>query len=151
MQVLTIGSSLLSVCLSVCLCVYLSIYSPSLGLGRFFSLLIFYTVSRTPWTGDHPVARPLPAHMTTQTQNKRTHTSMPWMGFEPLFPAFERAKRVHASHSRPLRSAVRCYLSVWLSVCLSVCLSFYLSIYLSIYSPSLGLGRFFSLLIFLHS
>jgi hypothetical protein len=37
---------------------YLSIYSPLLGLGRFFSFLIFHTVGRTPWTGDQPVARP---------------------------------------------------------------------------------------------
>jgi hypothetical protein len=33
-----------------------------LGLGRFFSFLIPYTVGRTPWTGDQPVARPLPTH-----------------------------------------------------------------------------------------
>jgi hypothetical protein len=35
--------------------------------------LSFYTVGRTPWTGDQPVARPLPKHRTTQTQNKRIH------------------------------------------------------------------------------
>jgi hypothetical protein len=29
-----------------------------LGLGLFFSSLIWYTVGRTPWTGDQPVARP---------------------------------------------------------------------------------------------
>jgi hypothetical protein len=34
----------------------------------------FFTVGRTPWTGDQPVTRPLPAHRTTQTQNKRIHT-----------------------------------------------------------------------------
>jgi hypothetical protein len=67
-----------------------------LGLGRFFSFLIFYTVGRTPWTGDQPVARPLPAHRTTQTQNKRTQTSMHRVGFEPTIPVFERAKIVHA-------------------------------------------------------
>jgi hypothetical protein len=27
-----------------------------------------------PWTEDQPVARPLPTHRTTQTQNKHTHT-----------------------------------------------------------------------------
>jgi hypothetical protein len=37
------------------------LYSP-LELGRFFSFLILYTVSRTPRTGDQPVARPLPTH-----------------------------------------------------------------------------------------
>jgi hypothetical protein len=29
-------------------------------------------------------------------QNKRTQTSMPWMGFEPMNPAFERAKTIQA-------------------------------------------------------
>jgi hypothetical protein len=52
-------------------------------LGRCFSLLIIYTVGRTPWTGEQPVARPLPTHRTTQTQNKLTQTSMPWVGFYP--------------------------------------------------------------------
>jgi hypothetical protein len=45
--------------------------------------------------GDQSVARPLPAHMTTQTQNNRTKTSMPQVGFEPTIPVFERAKTVH--------------------------------------------------------
>jgi hypothetical protein len=31
----------------------------------------------------------------TQTQNKCRQTSMPWVGFEPMIPAFERAKAVH--------------------------------------------------------
>jgi hypothetical protein len=35
--------------------------------GHFFSFLILYTVGRTTWTGDQPVARPLPTHRTTQT------------------------------------------------------------------------------------
>jgi hypothetical protein len=30
--------------------IYLWLYSPLLGLGRFFSFLILYTVGRTPWT-----------------------------------------------------------------------------------------------------
>jgi hypothetical protein len=46
----------------------LSVYSPLLGLGRFFSFLIFYTVGRVPWTGDQPIARPLPAYRTSQTE-----------------------------------------------------------------------------------
>jgi hypothetical protein len=54
------------------------------------------THGRTPWTGNQPVARPLPTHRTTQTQNKRTQTSMPRVGFEPTTPAFERAKTVLA-------------------------------------------------------
>jgi hypothetical protein len=31
---------------------------------------LFCTDGRTPWTGDQPVARPLPTHKTTRTQNK---------------------------------------------------------------------------------
>jgi hypothetical protein len=66
--------------LLVVICIWL--YSPLLDLGRFFSFLTIYTVGRTPWTGDQPVARPLPTHRTTQTQNKHTQTAMPSVGFE---------------------------------------------------------------------
>jgi hypothetical protein len=68
----------------------LSIYGCTvlfLDLGPFFSFLILYTVDRTPWMGDQPVARPLPTQRTTQTHNKRTQTSMPWVDFEPTTPA----------------------------------------------------------------
>jgi hypothetical protein len=61
-----------------------------------FSFLILCTVGWTPWTGDQPAAWPLPTHRTTQTQKKRTQTSMPQVGFELTIPAFERAKTVHA-------------------------------------------------------
>jgi hypothetical protein len=82
---------------SILLFLLLWLYSPLLGLGPFFSFLILYTAGRTPWTGDQSVARSLPTHRTTQTQNKHTiQTSMPWVGFEPMIPAFERAKTVHA-------------------------------------------------------
>jgi hypothetical protein len=67
-----------------------------LDLGRFFNFLILYTVGRTPWTGDQPIARPLPTYRTTQTQNKRKQTFMPWVGLEPTIPAFGRTKTVHA-------------------------------------------------------
>jgi hypothetical protein len=73
---------------------YLWFYSPLLGLGRFFSFLIFFTVGRTPWTGDQLFARLLPAHGIAQTQNKRIQTSMPQVGFEPTIPVYERAKTV---------------------------------------------------------
>jgi hypothetical protein len=33
---------------------------PLFGSGRFFSFVNPYTVGRAPWTGDQPVARPLP-------------------------------------------------------------------------------------------
>jgi hypothetical protein len=74
-----------------CLC----LYSPC-GRRLLLQFLSAYTVGRTPWTGDQPVARPLPTHRTTQTQNKCTHTSMSRVGFEPRFPVFERLKTVHA-------------------------------------------------------
>jgi hypothetical protein len=57
---------------------------------------LFYAVGSTPWTGDQPVARPQATQRTTQTQNKYTQTSMPWVGLESTIPAFERAKTVHA-------------------------------------------------------
>jgi hypothetical protein len=56
---------------------------------------LLYTVGRTPWMSDQPIARPLPAHRSAQTHNKRTQTSMPKVGFEPTIPLFER-KTVHA-------------------------------------------------------
>jgi hypothetical protein len=46
--------------------IYLWLYSPFLDLHRFFSFLILYTASRTPWVGDQPVARPLPTHSTNR-------------------------------------------------------------------------------------
>jgi hypothetical protein len=90
-------AQVVSIYLSIYLSICLWLYNPLLGLGRFFSFLIFYTVGRTPWTGDQPVARPLPAQRTAQTENKRTQTSMPKVGFEPTIPVFEREKIVHAS------------------------------------------------------
>jgi hypothetical protein len=72
--------------------IYLWLYSPC-GPWPIFQSLNLYS---TPWTGDQPVARPLPTHRTTQTENKRTQTSMPRVGFEPTIPVFQRAKMVHA-------------------------------------------------------
>jgi hypothetical protein len=75
---------------------HLWLYSPC-GHWPLFQFLNLYAVGRTPWTGDQPVARPLPTHRTAQTQNKRTQPSMPRLGFEPTIPAFEWAKTVHTS------------------------------------------------------
>jgi hypothetical protein len=69
---------------------------PFVGPWPLFQFLNLYTVSRNPWTGDQPVARPLPTHRSTQTQNKRTQTSMPRMGYEPTTPVLERTKTVDA-------------------------------------------------------
>jgi hypothetical protein len=77
----------------------LSIYGSTVlfwTLATFSVSWSFYTVSRTPSTGDQPVARPLPAHRSAQTQNKCTQTSMPQVGFDPTIPVFERAKTDHA-------------------------------------------------------
>jgi hypothetical protein len=46
-----------------------------LGPGLcFFQFHEHFTDGRTPWTSDQFVARPLPKHRTTQTQNKHIHT-----------------------------------------------------------------------------
>jgi hypothetical protein len=66
------------------------------GPWPFFQFLNIYTVGRTTWTGDQPVARSLPTHRTTQTQNKRTQTSMPRVRIEPTIPVFQRTKTFHA-------------------------------------------------------
>jgi hypothetical protein len=64
-------------------------------LAAFFSFLILYTVGRTPWKGDQPIARSLPTHRTTQTEY--THTDIHVLvGFKPTIPGFEQAKTVHA-------------------------------------------------------
>jgi hypothetical protein len=57
---------------------------------------LFYIHCRIPWTEDQPVARTLPTHGTTQTQNKCTQISMPRVGFEPTIPTSEQAKTFHA-------------------------------------------------------
>jgi hypothetical protein len=75
--------------------IYLWLYSPC-GSWPLFQFPNLYTIGRIPWTGDQPVARPLPTHRTTQTHNKRTQPSMPRVRFEPTIPVFERAKSVHA-------------------------------------------------------
>jgi hypothetical protein len=64
-------------------------------LAIFQFLNTIYSLS-TPWTGNQAVARPLPTHTTTQTQNKHTQTSMPRVRFELMTPALERMKTVHA-------------------------------------------------------
>jgi hypothetical protein len=68
-----------------------------LDLGCFFSFLIFYTVGRTPLDGGsaHRKAATY-THRTARTENKRTQTSMPQVGFDPMITVFERAKIIHA-------------------------------------------------------
>jgi hypothetical protein len=38
------------------------------ALAALFSFIIIYTVGRTPWTGDHPIAKSLPTHRRAQTE-----------------------------------------------------------------------------------
>jgi hypothetical protein len=84
------------------LSLYLWFYSPC-GPWPLFKLLNLFTVSRTLWTQDQPVARLLPTHRTTPTQNKCTETSIPWVGFKPTIPLFKLAKTVHAlDHASPV-------------------------------------------------
>jgi hypothetical protein len=71
------------------------VLQPLWALAVFFSSLLYTQSAGLLGRGDQPVARLLPARRTTQTQNKRTQTSMPGVGFEPTIPAFERAKTVH--------------------------------------------------------
>jgi hypothetical protein len=47
---------------------------PPWALASAFQFHDHFTAGRTPWTGDQPVARSLPTHRTTQTQNKHIHT-----------------------------------------------------------------------------
>jgi hypothetical protein len=61
----------------------------SFGPWPLFHYLIPHIVGRTPWKGDQPVPRPLPTCKATQTQNKRTETYMPRVGFEHTIPVFE--------------------------------------------------------------
>jgi hypothetical protein len=75
--------------------IYMALH-PFVGPCPPFQFLNLYTDGRTPWTGDQPVARQLPAHRTARKQNKRTQTAMPQVGLEPTTPAFERTKTVHA-------------------------------------------------------
>jgi hypothetical protein len=73
-------------------------YRPTARSGSevyFWTYESIWTIGRTPWTGDQPDARPLPAQDNT-TQKKRGHTSMPRAGFEPAIPIFDRPNTVRA-------------------------------------------------------
>jgi hypothetical protein len=41
---------------------------PFVGSRPFFSFVILYTIGRTPWTGDQPVASPLITHRAAETE-----------------------------------------------------------------------------------
>jgi hypothetical protein len=75
--------------------IYLWLYSPCWS-SPLFQFMIYTQTVGLLGTGDQPVTRPLPTPRTTQTQNRRTQTSMPRVGVEPPIPVLERAKTVHA-------------------------------------------------------
>jgi hypothetical protein len=93
------------------LSIYLSIYGSTapVDLGR-FSVSYLYTVGRTPWTGDQP-AQGRYLHTGRNKQNKRTQTSVPRVGLEPMIPVFERAKPVHTLERAATVIGIRCLLS----------------------------------------
>jgi hypothetical protein len=82
---------------NIYLSIYLSIYSylSTYGstvlvyLGRFFSFLIYTQLVGLLGRGITP------RKAATYTQNIRTQTSIPRVGFEPTIPVFERATTVH--------------------------------------------------------
>jgi hypothetical protein len=57
----------------------------------------------TPWTGDRPIARPLPTQVNT-TQKCRGKTLVHRLGFENTTPGFERSKIAGPLWSAHLRS-----------------------------------------------
>jgi hypothetical protein len=65
------------------------------GPWPLFVFLNLYTFGGTLWKGDQPIARPLPTHRTTQTQNKRRQTTA-LSGIRTHNPAFQHAETVHA-------------------------------------------------------
>jgi hypothetical protein len=62
-----------------------------------FSFLIWRQSVGLPGRGISP-SQGRHLHRTTQTQNNRRHTSMPWVGFDPSIPVFKEVKTVHALH-----------------------------------------------------
>jgi hypothetical protein len=107
----------------VCLPIYLSVYGSTalVDLGRIFSFLIHTTVGRTAWTVNYAVARTLPPHRTTQTQNDRIHTPNihALSGIrtqDPIVRAGEDklclSPRVHRDRLARLRGHPKCLLSM---------------------------------------
>jgi hypothetical protein len=75
----------------------LSIYGSTalVDVGCYFSFLMYTQSVGFLGRGISP-SQGRSLHTKQHTQNKRTQTSMPWVGFEPTIPVFERAKTFHA-------------------------------------------------------
>jgi hypothetical protein len=92
---------------------------PFVGPWPLFHFLNLYTVDRTPWTKDQPVARPRPTHRTVQTHNKRTQTSVPRVGFEPMTQCSSRRRQFRPWTARPLWSAAGAFtnfINNWINI-----------------------------------
>jgi hypothetical protein len=74
---------------------YSSIYGSTAleELRRFFSFLI-HTQSAGLLGREISLSQGRYLHTEQHKQNKRTQTSMPWVGFEPMMPVVERTKMV---------------------------------------------------------
>jgi hypothetical protein len=93
--------------LSLCQIFY-RLYSPR-GPWPLFQFHDHFTDDRTPWTSDQLVARPLPKHRTTQTQNKHIHTPNTLSGIRTHYPSFWASE--DSSCLRPLNYCDRLTLS----------------------------------------
>jgi hypothetical protein len=82
---------------------------PPWALASFFSFMIIFTDGRTTWASDQPVARSLPKHGTTQTQNEHLHTSNihALCGIQTHDPGFRVSE--DSSYLRPLGYCDRPY------------------------------------------
>jgi hypothetical protein len=80
---------------------------PFVGPWPHSEFINLYTVGKTPWRRDQPVARPLPTHRTTQTRYKRTQISMPRGVFSPRFHCSSRRRQFMPQTAWPLWSAAR--------------------------------------------
>jgi hypothetical protein len=80
-------------------------YTAPLGPGVCFQFHDHFTDGRTPWMSDQLVARPLPKHRTTQTQNKLIHTPNihALCGIRTHDPSFRASE--YSSFLRPLGSS----------------------------------------------
>jgi hypothetical protein len=76
-------------------CLALWLYN-NLDLSRFFSSLAFYTDGRTPWTGDQPVARPIPANNNTNTINAQNTDIHVLSGIRTHDPSVRAGEEVYA-------------------------------------------------------
>jgi hypothetical protein len=74
------------------------LYSPLLGPGCFFRFVTLHRVGKTPWTGDQPVARPLPTQRIAQHRiNEHRHPCLE----QDLNPRPQCSRGENSSYVRP--------------------------------------------------